>query len=356
MIDKQIILQFDGNSTGRNNERVIVMHLDTDILLLKKIFKNYAEIQVVDGKIVLQRFTKKILSVFEAQSDGFKIRGRSTAGICMDVYTNSNYIKFNYYVSGMARNWLFFDVFVNDVLLEHIGTDEVQDMQGEFCYQIPKGKDMNRVTIYMPHIMEVSLSDITFSDGAIVDVTQRYQKNILCLGDSITQGMDSKYPSITYPTIVSNFLKMNLLNQGVGGYFFDEKVIDEELSFVPDLITVSYGTNDWCKYECYDDFYRETEKFLKKLVNTYQNTLIFVISPIWRADCNVEKPMGEFEGISKGLKHICHQFQNLSYINGMELVPNISSFYYDGQIHPNELGFSQYGLNLIKEILNKISE
>jgi hypothetical protein len=44
---------------------------------------------------------------------------------------------------------------------------------------------------------------------------------IVTFGDSITQGMDALYGSSLYSFQIAEGLNLNMINQGVGGYFFE---------------------------------------------------------------------------------------------------------------------------------------
>ena len=43
------------------------------------------------------------------------------------------------------------------------------------------------------------------------------------------------------PVQLARFFEMDLLNQGVGGYIFNARSLDEEISYQPDVVTVAYG-------------------------------------------------------------------------------------------------------------------
>src|SRR5690606_37350992 len=119
-----------------------------------------------------------------------------------------------------------------------VGTDRSEETEAVFRYELD-GAAMRRVTIYLPHLAELTIQAIRYSDGAVVEPASASPPagRLLCLGDSITQGMDAKYPSSTYPVLLSRFLGMHVLNHGVGGYLFDKSSLAPKLAYEPDLIT-----------------------------------------------------------------------------------------------------------------------
>ena len=49
---------------------------------------------------------------------------------------------------------------------------------------------------------------------------------MICFGDSITQGYTSKFSSLSYVNQVARALNAEVVNQGIGGYYFNEATID----------------------------------------------------------------------------------------------------------------------------------
>lgn len=56
--------------------------------------------------------------------------------------------------------------------------------------------------------------------------------------------MDAVHPSLTYPSLAAKMLDMDVINMGVGGGTFYADDVDYT-GYEPDLITVSFDTNDW---------------------------------------------------------------------------------------------------------------
>ena len=320
---------------------------------LLTISKNYLSVYLDSNNITFNRFTSKQFQAYDTDAASL-LRSKCLSGICFDFYTNSDHISFEYSVKGMARKWLYFDIYVNDIFVESIGGDIEDAVSDSFFYTIPEtGINLNRITIYLPHLVDIVIRNIKLSDKAIYEKAGGYSDNLLCLGDSITQGMCSLHPSNTFPVQISRFFKMNLINQGVGGYAFNKYSLDKDMLYKPDIITVAYGTNDWEIYNTIDEFKKNCSEYIDLLANMYRNSKIFVITPIWRSDINIIKVMGSFFEISNCIKDICLSYSNIKVVNGIELIPNMAQYFGDKSVHPNDEGFLHYSINLIQYMIKK---
>ncbi|MBC8059525.1 MAG: SGNH/GDSL hydrolase family protein [Clostridiaceae bacterium] len=161
--------------------------------------------------------------------------------------------------------------------------------------------------------------------------------------------MDARNPSSTYPVQVSRFLNMNMLNQAIGGYHFEADSIDGTIPFKPDLITVAYGTNDWKKHKSMDELSYKCKEYLDKLIETFPNTPVYIITPIWRAIMFNQLDTGTLLDVIEEIKRICNNYENVNIIDGLKLVPNLPKYYNDGT-HPNDEGFLHYSINLCKAL------
>ena len=112
---------------------------------------------------------------------------------------------------------------------------------------------------------------------------------------------------------------------------------------------MAYGTNDWTHNR---DIKAEAGKFLKKLTEIYRSAKIYVILPIWRGrlDEHEQKTIITFDRMHEILENTCKDFENVTVIDGRELVPNDMSHFRADKTHPTEEGFHYYGNNLLKEL------
>lgn len=279
---------------------------------------------------------------------GFGTRAHCTAGIALDFTYDGSLIAFDYIFTGCtSRIWFTIDLYADGVMLYTLNTLSTGEGQTHFEYRFDEKKP-RRVQIYLPYTCGIALAGFTVDDGAAVTPTDRSgAKKLLLLGDSITHGSDARYTSRCYATLVGQHFDAVALNQGVGGYFFDERVIDETLAFKPDAITVAYGTNDWGRHKADADGYRAAAKaYIDKLCRTYPDVPIFGILPLWRTAEILHPDWMPFAKIYDILGELYGTHGNVTVVNGRSIVPNLREYYTDG-LHPNTMGQEAYARGVI---------
>ncbi|OZU88264.1 hypothetical protein CIL03_11455 [Virgibacillus indicus] len=307
-------------------------------------------VEVQDGFIPV-RFTRKQLYEF-SKEERYWPRIRCLAGISLEFSTSTAFIKFRFTMKNFVRNWLHFDVYINDAFYKSAEFNPIKDGYNEFYLELPPAAaQLNKVVIYFPHNLELVIHQFEISDHAVFNPVENLERSLLCLGDSITQGMDALHPSAIYPAILARTLKMNLLNQGVGGHVFDAKCLDEHLPYKPDIITVAYGTNDWGRCDSITQFRDNCSDFFQKLSCCFPAADIFVITPVWRSDWKERKLTGSFSDVGEVIEEVCSSYQRISIINGLDLIAHQSTYYNSDGVHPNDEGFSKMAAALTNEIL-----
>jgi lysophospholipase L1-like esterase len=318
-------------------------------------FKNAIEVKEYEDGVMPLRFTQKQLDVY-AQKDIFRIRSQLPAGMYLDFYTDSSFVEMEFFIENNIRNWMTVDIHVDGCFVDSWRTtlDHHKQHERMIC-NFPLGHGgLRRVSIFLSQYVQLKIVDIRFSEGAIVESVPRHVKNLLCLGDSITQGVEAIHPSSSYPVLLSQYLDMNLLNQGVGGYYFNADSLDEQLPYKPDLITVAYGTNDWGLSESLAEFHDKCAGFFAKLHDIYPSVPKFVITPLWRSDVNTNRKAGTLFDIIHTIRDIAGATPNVTLINGMELVPHLGEFFGPHEVtklHPNDDGFARMAMQLAKRIM-----
>jgi Lysophospholipase L1 and related esterases len=318
---------------------------------LKSITNGAIDVTEENGEYRFHRFTEKQTKEYGVK-ENLKIRCACPAGVSLDFETDSDFFQVQYSLKfSTGRPFFHFDFYVNDIFTASIGEDPLVNREGTVCYQFPKefGKT-KRVTIYLPQLYELTLSNISLSNGSRITPAQQKSKKLFCLGDSITQGMEAKYPSNTYPVQLARYLNAELLNQGVGGYIFNHESLDKDLPYSPDLITVAYGTNDWSSLPSAEALLTNVTAYFKTLCAIYPTVPIYAITPLWRSNLHDIRPAGTFEQVGNTMRTVCEKYPNIKVVDGMKLVPNMSLYLNDKTIHPNDLGFLHYAFQLSKAI------
>ncbi|WP_282939278.1 SGNH/GDSL hydrolase family protein [Paenibacillus sp. RC67] len=324
-----------------------------EAIIARGLFANTLRIEQTGEELVPVRFTESQMKLY-SKEERFHVRSHCPAGICLDFVSDTTSVELNYTLGSMVRKWAYFDIWLNDEMVASLGSDTLEEDQGKVFYELdtalPVG-EQRRWTIYLPQNATLTFHSLKLSEGATIEAAKPHRRNLLCLGDSITQGMDAKKPSSTYAVLLSRALEMNLLNHGVGGYVFDANSLDESLPYKPDLITIAYGTNDWGRFETLDLFRYHCAEFMSKAAKLYAGIPMYVLTPYWRADQNKEVPMGTLQQLSDILREIGEAYPNITVVDGQKLIPHLPALFGDAYLHPNDEGFLHIAMNLFKQIV-----
>ena len=328
------------------------MQLNTETL--KQLFKGALSIQNEDEWLRLYRFTKNQRNYyFEKTPDTLYPKTFATAGMKLDLVTDANEISFDFRVfAASSRTFYSVDLYIDGVFCDEMYVMNIlRKKSGSVSFVLPKGT--HRLTVYFPNLMRMDIANVRLAGASFAEPVPSKMK-ILCLGDSITQGYDSYHSSLSYVNRISEALDAEILDQAIGAEVFDEKILDEELPFDPDLITIAYGTNDWAILESKEQFLTGAENFFRKIKNIYPDKKIVYISPIWRGDYQrpfgtQDTAVGGFEESVKTLQMLAKE-NGLFVVDGIPLTPHHSDFFADQFLHPNDLGFGFYAENLLREL------
>ena len=199
---------------------------------------------------------------------------------------------------------------------------------------------LRTVLLYLPHCRQAGLVSLALDDGATV--MPRIQPVMLALGDSITQGMESPYPSLTWPAVAARRLGMDVHNAGIGGHFFEAAALPEQPVKEPTLITVAYGTNDW--NIGWDVAHART--YLARLRELYPATPLAVLEPIWWEGHEEQAHHGcTFAAYREELRAIALAFHPDYLLPMSALLPPGPCLLADG-VHPSAAGHVVMGENV----------
>lgn len=303
-----------------------------------------------NDRLQFHRFSQEQREVYALESQDWVIKTLSSASAALDFITDSEFItlKFDLY-PGSSQKWGSVDLYVDGVFRANRYADDLSVKLAGF--ELPAGQ--HRVTVYFPWSAQTVVSEVHLSDGASIVPVEKNLK-MLCFGDSITQGYTSKFSSLSYVNQVARALDAEVVNQGIGGYYFNEATIDTSiLSYQPDIITVAYGTNDYSRYESAEEYAQASGKYIRKLADLFPDTKILGILPIYRNDQNhqVRKlyrsySLDDARGILK--KH--YEALPNGYVLEETGIPHIPQVYAPDFLHPNEFGFSLMSQGVIRKI------
>lgn len=311
---------------------------------IKSITRGAVKIWQDNGAMHFAKCTdKQVDAWYKYGSEVLGTRARTTTGVRLDFYTNSKTFSFK------TATGEKFELLIDGILRERYvrGENPCIEKSVKLTDSLGKEKDEVRVTLVFPSHSIGSLEYVEIDDGAHLK-NPEYKTKLLFIGDSITQGHNSKYDSMSYAWRVTDFFDADAVINGIGGAFYMPESFDTS-EFDPDTVIIAYGTNDACRSD-YDTMKEKTTGFLGLVKEAYGDKRVVVISPIWRAK-NDGCVMGEDFENKRSMIETEAKSRGFYVINGLKLVPPIPDFYADTYLHPNDLGFGVYAENLIKELL-----
>lgn len=288
-----------------------------------------------DGIINFHRFTPDQLDAFGMQSEGVRKNATSTTGNRLDFETDSKNLTFT--VAGDGK----YEVLVNTLPI--------------YCNGLKKGESASieleegtkRITLLMPSHSVGALYSVELDDDATAN-RHKFDCRALFIGDSITQGWNSAFDSMSWAYRTSFHLNAHSLILGVGGATYHTPSFPIVPGYNPDYVFIKLGTNDYHHYKTMQESLYHQIGFLRKATYHYKDAKIYVITPIYRLDLDKVPPMGDWWEYVEKLAEQAKSF-DVTLIDGNKLMPHFEKFFADA-LHPNDLGFASITLNLIKQL------
>lgn len=306
---------------------------------------SYADIQSVTTGALL--FTENMNGLLMNKCTAHQIKLWENLGYSKQVHSSSG-IRLDFLTD--SKNFLFKASVGKTFELRVNGETRLITKNGELSAVLDNSAGENRITVIFPnHEVDVTVSQVLIDDGASLSAVE-YDKKVLFLGDSITQGYTAQTDSCSYANRLATMLNSNTVIQGISGAKFEPTTIDPNLNFDPDYIFVAFGTNDWSwGRKDFETFSSYAKDFFETLAQTFPKAKIIAITPIWRKD-NQPSAVGEFEAARAEIAKLATQ-AGAFVVDGIDLVPHESQFYADSNcLHPNDAGFEHYANNLYEAI------
>ncbi len=312
------------------------------------------------------RFTEEQEELYHKTNEMFWRRCFYTAGIKLSFKTDSNNLtlKITALESQDPRKYFSFDIFSNgnkvgildnfsDIDLPDYNYMWVDAPHGKFQKSFELGQGTKEVCIHFPWSLFVVLNELSLDDGCFVEPVKPGKK-LIAFGDSITHGYDALRPSNRYIARLAHKLDAEEYNKAIGGERFFPELAGLKDNLNPDYITVAYGTNDWSNNVSMEEFCLKCRLFFENLSKSYPDSLIFAITPIWRADMDMEDKFCRFDDINNIIADMVKDIDNVKVISGFDFVPHDEKYYGDLSLHPNDEGFGFYADSLYRQIRDRI--
>ena len=313
-----------------------------------QLFHGCIDVEKRDAGYLAKRFTPKQFERYTKMP--WCIYPYCTAGVFMEFVTDAEEISFDYFFSVLFFPQIIFDIFENGVYMSFVREPDCS-LSGHVTYK-KKTAGLVKFRIYLPYNGETHISNIQFGDFKPT-VDERRNK-LLVYGDSISQGLMGTHPYMSYVPLLSDTIDADYLNLSVGGDLFDYTMIDTELPFRPTAIIVALGANDLPFVGDYQKIKVNIERYFAVLKEAYPNIPINVISPIWQTDIErfeTEEERDKYKLFMQIYDKVVEESDKAgcNTIRGLELMPHVPEYFTD-HAHPNDIGFLQYALNLMRYI------
>lgn len=316
-----------------------------------------------NGCVSFHRFTKEQEELYREKKNNLYSKVFSGSGIKLRFETDSESLFMRIIVNkASSRSYFSLSVYSDGEYIGKISNFDKTKLNnenlkseyllGEFSenFELKKGK--KTITIYMPWSVSVSIKEFLIDYGASL-IPKKYDKRILIFGDSITQGYDATEPENTYASRICELLNAEGINKAIGGECFFPELAEMNEDFVPEYITVAYGTNDWYKTNraCFE---KNSKEFFISLRKKYPTAIIYAISPIWRKESEEKLNGWNFRDVACHIKEIACEVENIIFIDGFDFVPHESKYFADLRLHPNDDGFLYFWENLYAKAWSKM--
>ena len=333
--------------------------MQLDFEMIKAITSGTVDVVRYDDEIGFQRFTPEQTAMYKKKRADFYQKSKASSGVKLRFRTDSKtlYVKIRVEYAEI-RKYFALEVFTDGKRIGSIDNffqrelpqyyAQVDGELGEFSKSFDLGDGIKTVTVFLPWNMKTLLKSFCLDDGAFVEPV-KYAKKFLAFGDSITQGYDALWPSHRYISRLAETLQAEEICKAIGGERFCPDLAELKDDFVPDYISVAYGTNNWSA-TTKQEFDEHVEAFFENLYKNYPGVKTFVLTPIWRPNYKMKTDFESFFDVEKGIRQAVAEKENMIVIPGFDLLPHDETLFADQVLHPNDNGFDHYFRNLLQQV------
>ena len=288
-----------------------------------------------EGGLIPHRFCQAQEAEY-LSNEAFTLRTRATSGVRLECRTDASALKVSFRAfAGSAKDWYGFDLVIDGVLFGHFeGTLQETD-RIHWAQPLPAGE--KTLQLYLPCLTGVEILNVDLQGATCCECVE-YTEKILVMGDSVTQGYSSRFPSMTYVAQMAAYRHADFINQAIGGEMFHPEIITP-LDWQPTMALISYGGNDWA----FKDRQRTADDctaFLERFHGFYPELPTVVLTPKWGLSRPAARMNDDFsrEDVAGIIRNVAARYSNMRTVSGLDLFPQIKELMAD-VAHPTELGF-----------------
>lgn len=296
--------------------------------------------QEADG-IHFRRMNEELERAFAEKSRDWYARARCTTECRLEFHTDSRNLRVDFGVIFIESNtWGKYEIYVDGLPVAFVRETGTQK---SVIVELPEGD--KHVTVALPGHNIGIIRNVIVDEGSYIR-PHSFDKKMLFLGDSITQGYNANHDAMSYSYLIARHFNAESLNWAVGGAYFCESTV-EATDFNPDIVFVAYGTNDYTCFRSMEELRGGCARYLDKIKALYGDKKVFCISPIWRADGKNRLATGTHAECRKTIIQEIEK-RGFIHIDGYKVFPHMTEYFEDSYLHPNDHGFAIYAGNLIR--------
>ena len=319
--------------------------MQLDFETIRSITKGAVRIRQNERGVTFDRCTDGEVAAWRATRDVLGDRAGTTCGVRLDFHTDAKSISFSL-ASGNKV-----DVWINGILRHTISFDglrQTDDPTATVPLTDPLDRPYaeSRVTLWMPSHSCATLAFLK-PDGATYVRPHVFKHKLLFLGDSITQGWNSKHDSMGYALRLAAYFDADCVNAAVGGGCFVPETVEPN-GYDPEGVLVAFGTNDFVFWPSKEEFHAHCVAYLDRVRELYPDKPILVVTPTYRVE-HAPGRTGTFAGCCRMIADEASA-RGFAVVDGFTLLPPLDDYYAGDGLHPCELGFLEMAINLIPHV------
>jgi lysophospholipase L1-like esterase len=211
--------------------------------------------------------------------------------------------------------------------------------------------------LIMPYGDSVEFAGLSISNGKLLPATIRPAFKYVAFGDSITHGFRAEDVSKTYPFIIGEKMKCQVVNMGFGSRGTVPSDGQAIAACKGDLISILIGFNDFYKNKPLENYERDIKMLIQEIRIVQPDTPVFLITPLWSSEpawaaSKIGLTLEDYRG---AVRRVVAESKdtNLHLIDGLSLMDHRLEVTTDG-IHPNDQGFAQIAERLSVRLAGQI--
>jgi lysophospholipase L1-like esterase len=337
------------------------------------------------GGVALHRLPQKLKALYTA-NDAQRARAECTAGVRLRFVSDTKWIRVALRYGEPARWYFLCALTVDGERMDAFGAVSRQETWEGFAFTQEK-RERHLFEIWLPHLCAAEILSLEVEDGCVLEAAPPLAFKWLAWGDSITHGMNASLPIFTWPAQVARKLNANVINYGVGGATLQKELAgcvdalvsrrdgrgavhgDREAehdegrrgrrpshdsqSISADsevqLITVSYGANDWNIAVPLAEFRANAVALVSALRKRFLNVPIILTTPVpfFRAT-KPNKNSETLDDFRAALESAAREHK-VHIIHGTDLVAADHNYFNDWS-HPNDAGMNEIATNMLTKL------